>query len=290
MRLETGPRFIGEATPYFYLGDSHAMVGSLVFDAVDEHIVTSSHIIRGFAARDLLDSDERLGDDLVQTLRRIGALSSHPDYPAIDGLPKVYSTDGVARIAENLTVTNFANDRPYVLCVGEIDTRYLARWCSKESIDFDLPFAVAGLDRLPAFIAAQRYRADEMLKLLAQHYNPLFRGLRILRAAGVRSVYLHAIPPPTLDDVAAARVIGVEVPARLRYKLAMSVNYIYSVVCADIGMGFIDTWPMVTRDGLLDEEYYLDGFHLNRQHSEVSVREVYRQFTAHRSLSAGPSH
>jgi hypothetical protein len=160
--------------------------------------------------------------------------------------------------------------------VGEIDTRYLARWFSSEGIDFDLPFEADGLNRLPAFAASRRYRSDEVLKLLAQHFNPLFHGLRIMHAAGIRSVYLHAIPPPTLDDVEASRVIGLEVPARLRYKLAMSVNYIYSVVCADIGIGFINTWPMVTRDGLLDDAYYLDGFHLNRNHTEVSVREVHR--------------
>ncbi|HET9028901.1 MAG TPA: hypothetical protein VFN49_01880, partial [Candidatus Aquilonibacter sp.] len=75
-------RLMGEATPYFYIGDSHAMVGSLVFDvpAGPTRLVTSVQLIRGFAASDMLEG-ECLGPAPVDVLRRISAFSSHPDYP-----------------------------------------------------------------------------------------------------------------------------------------------------------------------------------------------------------------
>lgn len=281
-------RLKGEATPYFYIGDSHAMVGSLLFDAPGhetERLVTSVQLIRGFAARDMLGDYGSLGAAPVDVLRRISAFSSHPDYPPIDGLPLVHSTDGTARLEEHLTLTRFANERPYVFCVGEIDTRYLARWLVTDGVDVELPFAADGLEALPAFQSSRTYRADEFLRVLAQQFHPLFRGLRILHGAGLRSIFLHALVPPSTDDADAERVIGVRVPARLRYKLTMCVNYIFSVVCADIGIALIDTWKLVTKNNLLDPAYYLDGLHLNQKHVELSVAETHRQFTALRAAS-----
>jgi len=279
MEAPSDPQLTGDVTPYFYIGDSHAMVGTLLFQGPGaERIVTEQLLIRGFCARDMLDEAGRLGEGPVDVLRRISAFSSGPNFPAVEGLPVVYSTDGKERLAENLTLTRFANERPYVLCVGEINTRYIVRWLVAEGLDFDVPFSLDGLAALPPEDTTRRFRSDEMLRVFAQQFDPLFRGLRILHAAGLRSIFLHALPPPALDDAEAARTIGLIAPARLRYKVTMFVNYMYDVVCRDIGFGFINTWPLVTNGDVLNEAFYLDGLHLNRRHTILSVQEVHRQF------------
>src|SRR5208337_2420716 len=117
----------------------------------------------------------------------------NPEFPALPGLPVVYSTDGKGRLAENLTLTRFANDRPYIFCVGEINTRYIVRWLVTQGLDFDVPFSLDGLAALPPEAEVRHYRSDEMLRVFAQQFDPLFRGLRILHGAGLRSIFLHAL-------------------------------------------------------------------------------------------------
>jgi hypothetical protein len=272
-------RFTGEAIPYTYLGDSHAgAVGSLVFEdpAAGTRIVTRTCGIWRFVAADVLGPDGAIGNELVGALRTMGALHSSPAFPPLPGFRPVQTTYGREKRPEHLALVESANERAYVLCVGEIDTRYILHRFATEAIDFTVPFATEGLEALPAFEPRQTLRADRMLTFLGDELKPLFVGLRVLYAAGSRSLFLHALPPPTIDDADAEKVFKHPSSARLRYKLAMFVNYLYEAVCRDIGIGFINTWPMVTERNLLRPEFYLDGLHLNREHAKLSVREVHR--------------
>jgi hypothetical protein len=274
------PRFAGEAVPYTYLGDSHAgTIGTLVFDdpCCGKQIVTRVSSIWRFVASDFLGEDGMIGDALMQALRRAGAFQSDPEFAQIPGLRPVLTTYGRENRVEQLALTAGANERPYVLCVGEINARYLLHRLAVDQIDFEVPFPTDGLERLPPFASRQLLRADQMLKILVEEFSGLIRGIRILREAGLRTVFLHALPPPTIDDADAARVYQHPSSARLRYKLTMFVNYLYDLVCRDTGAGYINTWPMVTEGNLLHSDYYLDGLHLNRRHAILSVTEVHRQ-------------
>src|SRR4029077_208122 len=47
--------------------------------------------------------------------------------------------------------------------------------------------------------------------------GPLFRGLRLLERAGFSRMFLHALPPQTVDDAQYQRLTGMLVPVRVRY-------------------------------------------------------------------------
>jgi hypothetical protein len=281
-----GPlRYLGDAVPYTYLGDSHAgAIGSIVLDdtADGSRVVTRTFGIWRLVAADILGPDGLIGEELVQALRFGGALHSSTTFAPTPGLRPIQTTYGNEKRTEQLALTETANERPYVLCVGEIDTRYILHRFVTEGVDFHLPFSTEGLERLPDFEARQTLRADRMLTYLGEHFKPLFVGLRILHAIGFRTLFLHSLPPPTIDDGDSERVLKHPSPARLRYKLAMFVNYLYEAVCRDVGIGFINMWPSVTDGNLLNPQYYLDGLHLNRDHAILSVCEARRQLAAHR--------
>lgn len=273
-----GLELIGPITPYTYIGDSHAgAIGSLLFHAEDEYIVTRLYPIWRFVPADFIGEDKLLGESVSEALRRSGALHSFHTFPQIDGFRPVRTWYGSERRVENIAPTEHANNTPYVFSVGEIASRYVLSRLISESLDFATPFATDGLARLsPIGMARRTLSAEEMLRLLVAEYQPLFRGLQILRNVGLRTIFLHSITPPPIDDEYYFRVLNQSCPGQLRYKLAMFVNYMYRRVCADLGVTFIDAWPHVTENDVVRPEFYLDGMHLNQQHSVVSVKLVHR--------------
>lgn len=277
----------GPIVPFAYIGDSHAgAIGWHLFEDPrgGPHITTNVVPIWRFVAADALDEQGRIGESLITALRRSGAFRTVLDAPQLAGFPSAMITYGREKKAEHYVLNAAANDAPYVLCIGEINTRYLLHWLVQDGIDFDLPFPAPELDALDAsYPVRARFRADQMMKVLAEEFAPLFRALRMLREAGLKSLFLHSIPPPAVDDADAERVLKHPSPVRLRYKLARYVNFLYANVCRELGVGFIDMWPLVTKDGVLDPAFYLDGLHLNIEHSKRSVSEVYRQLAALRA-------
>lgn len=277
-------RFVSDGVPYWYIGDSHAGVGTLFFEGTDgRHVVARSVGIWRFVAADVVDGDGIVSDSLMQVFRRLGAFHSGPSFKPIAGLPTVRTRYGNQFRNEQLQLTSFANDAAYIMHVGEINTRYLLQQLGEDRIDFETPFPTAHLDDLPPYDASRVISAVAMMGILLQTFDPLFKGLRILQNAALNSLFLHSLPPPAVDDHVALRVYGHPSAAKLRYKLIMMVNYMYRAACSELGIGFIDTWDFVTRSGLLDDAYSLDGLHLNRNHSILSVQEVDRQFTARRN-------
>lgn len=272
---------VGDATPYSYIGDSHAgTIGSRIYEdpATGERIVTRLVSIWRFVAADVLSEDGMIGDGLMQALRRSGAFQSSPTLPPLAGLRPVTTIYDRDLKTEYLGLTASANERPYVLSVGEINNRYVLQRLSEDGMDIALPFEAPGLERLPPYESRQTLRADQIIALLMDEYTPLFRGLRIFSETGLRSLYLHSVPPPTPDDSEALRLYRHPSVAAVRYKLALLTNFIFARVCRDLQVGFIDTWKAVTEGNIVRPEFYLDGLHLNERHSLASVREVHRQF------------
>jgi hypothetical protein len=273
---------VGEAIPYTYIGDSHCgTIGTRIFEDVQTNvrIVTRIAGIWRFVASDVLSEDGMIGDQLMQTLRRAGAFQSYPSFPPVPGFRPVVTTYDREQLTEQIALTDFANEYPYVLSVGEINDRNVLKRLVDDEVDFEFPVDTTGLERLPETATRRTFRFDQMLNVMMEEFGPLFRGLKVLRDAGLRSIFLHSVPPPAVSDEDSARVLHHPSPPRVRYKLAMFTNFLYERVCRDIGIGFINTWPMVTEGNLLKSEYYLDGLHLNYLHSLLSVRELHRQFT-----------
>lgn len=273
-------KLLGRAIALTYIGDSHAgTVGTLSFAADEaQYVSTVSQQIRGLMAADFLGEDGAIVQSVMDILRSRRALLSNLTAPAVKGFRPVLVRHDTGFLRENLCVTSFANDDAYIFCVGELDARHLLHKVITEDVDFELPFKASGIERLTPAKARRTYSAGEMVRLLADRLQPLFIGLRMLKAAGLRSIFLHSIPPPTPDDEDFFRVFNFRSIAATRYKLHLLINYIYEVMCRDIGVGFINTWPMVTVANVLDDRYYLDGVHLNHQHAVLSATEAYRQF------------
>jgi hypothetical protein len=281
MNVSESPTLLGEATPYTYIGDSHSgAIGTLVFNEGETSniIVTRPIGIWRLVPRNFLGSDQCVGELVVNALRVSGALHSLRDLPPLEGLRPVTTIYGHEPQQEYLGVTESANTRPYVLMTGEIATRYILDRFTLDRTDFNTPFDVSNLDRLPPYEARRVVSVEEFFSFLAAELSALFKALKILRGHGLRTLFLHALPPPTVEDERCEHVLHKRTPARLRYKIAMAVNYLYRAVCADLDVGFVDTWPLVTENDLLRPEFFLDGIHLNREHSVLSVREVHRLF------------
>lgn len=240
-------------------------------------IGTSIVSIWRFVAADVLDGDGFISDSLMQGLRRAGAFHSSPDFVQVPGLRPVLTTYGSEKITERLAPLEMAKERAYVVCVGEINNRYLLKRLVDDGIDFELPFHAAGIDSLSSLEPRQTLTSQQMMRVLLEEFQPLIRGLAILKNAGMTTLFLHSVPPPAVDDDDALRVLRHPSPGQLRYKLAMLVNHIYEAICREIGIGFINMWPQVTVDNLLDQRFYLDGLHLNAEHSKLSVTEAHRQ-------------
>ena len=273
-------RYVGDAVPYTYIGDSHSGIGTFLLEDPQsgERIVTRMSGIWRFVAQDVLGPDLMIGEELMQSLRRLGAFHSSPSLPEVPGLRPIQTTYYDEKRTEYLALTEFANSVPYVLTVGEINLRQILGRFAEDDVDFEIPFAADGLERLSRVKPRQTIGWADVLAMLGREFQPLFLGLRLLRSAGLHTIYLHSIPPPTTDDGEAERVYQHSSTGSLRYKLAMLINYLYSAVCNDVGIGFVDLWPMVTERNLLKDEFHLDGLHLNRQASILSVTEVHRQF------------
>ncbi len=94
--------------------------------------------------------------------------------------------------------------------------------------------------------------------------NPLFDGLRGVRDAGFRRLFVLDLPPP--PGVATA---AVPFP-HLHYGFTLLGNdLIAEFVAAEPGIELLDTWPLVTRDGVRDPQFNGHGLHLNAASAEV---------------------
>lgn len=272
---------IGDATPYVYFGDSHSTIGNLVLRTADGGLIATptAHIWR-FVAQDMLDEDGLVSEAVMQVLRRFVAFHARASNPALPGLRPVHTTYDNRKELENLGVTEVSRERAYILTVGEINARYLLQQFVADEIDFEVPFDCRGIERLSSWNPRKVIGAKAMLQLLADKFSRLFVGLRVLREAGLRTLFLHGVPPPATDDADAKRVLQHDSPGQLRYRLAMYINFLYREVCRDLGVGFIDTWNLVTEGNVLRPEFYLDGLHLNQRHAVLSVTEVHRRIHA----------
>ena len=279
--IATSLDFVGDTTPYNYLGDSHALISTLMFrDAVSgTYISTPTYTSWGFSGSTFLDSEGFIGTALVEMLRMCSALHASPDFPALPGFRFINTDVGGRMRSEHLQVSQYSKSHPHVLCVGELDVRALLWRLSSDGLDFEVPFALLAVEDLPAPTDAVKIAFGQIAKILMEHLAPALQGLRMLHDAGLTTLYLHSLPPPTLDSEKLSKLIGAQINTQVHYKLVMLANFIYREACADIGVGFIDTWPMVTDGNVRKAEYELDVVHLNRAHACLSVQEVHRQFT-----------
>jgi hypothetical protein len=140
--------------------------------------------------------------------------------------------------------------------------------------DFEVPFETPGLEALPPAADSTNTPFSMVLDLATQVLSPLFNGLVLLRDMGFTSLYLHSIPPPTLDDEEFEKIHGFASPVRLRYKSTMLFNRVLKDTCAQYNIRFLDIWDDVTVDNLLDEQFAIDGVHLNSKAAYITLQKL----------------
>ncbi len=154
-----------------------------------------------------------------------------------------------------------------VLSCGDIDVRGALLTLLKDERDFippqDSPYPHSGKPLLPF---------DFCQRLVEERMNPLLDGVQKMRALGFTRTYLHCIVPPTTNDKRFRDIHGFDCPATTRYKAARIFNDYLAVECKKRSIPFIDIWQETTRDGYLRPEYELDGVHLTREATRISLQ------------------
>ena len=164
-----------------------------------------------------------------------------------------------------------------VFFVGEIALRSaFLRTLGKRT--FDLPFEVPGLAAVPTNEQWERESEaipfQQVVNLYNQVVGPFFQGLVTLYNMGFSRLYIHSVPPPTLDDREFEWMNGFYTPARLRYKGAHLFNRGFAQFCSQTNVGFLDIWDDVTEAGALRPDFYLDGCHLHPKSAPITLRKL----------------
>ena len=147
---------------------------------------------------------------------------------------------------------------PIVLCAGSFD-----QWRILESLGTNEILVPEDTRLGPA--AATRVDPlsfEQGLVLGAAYLAPLERALRILSAAGL-NVFLQSLTPPIADDEEFFRVSNIAVTCAQRYQVANLLRHMMREMCARTGTVFIDLWPYLLKNGVVDAQYLLDKSHLN---------------------------
>jgi hypothetical protein len=286
MAAETALELLDQPVPIYMIGESHCMAFK------DRLFRETTHFNKTFLAKGLfiptISTHNFMEDgDINAELRK--ALMSE----------MLLTGDGrgwtKATIRPTHVRTSDAVRRPHlvpadpiglpilVFFVGEIALR-AAFLATLEKRDFDLPFEAPFLDDIPSNDdwdkECEHVPFEVVLKLFNQVAGPLLNGLVALYDMGFTRLYLHSVPPPTLNDAEFEWMNKFYTPARLRYKAALLFNTCFATFCNQYHIGFLDIWNEVTLRNALRPEFYLDGCHLNPTSVPITLDKLMTRLAA----------
>ena len=262
--------FVARAAPIYMIGDSHCLVfNDLVFERGGRHFVTHAKHCPGLDARDFVDARGSLNPMVFESLRGERLIRPEGDRWKASHLTKSPVAQSAAELAEL--------DRsapPIVIIVGSGDLYYFVKGLAPGS-DFPLEglqFTESDFEEMPVTSVLPWKPAVESA---AAMLGPLFRGLRLLERAGFSRMFLHALPPQTVDDAEYQRLTGMHVPVRVRYKATLLFNALFREFARqNPAIGFIDTWDATTAGGKLAPGFLLDHWHLNKEAAYLTVEAL----------------
>ena len=263
--------FVARAAPVYMIGYSHGLVFSdLVFERGGRHFVTHAKHCPGLDARDFVDKRGSLNPMVFESLRGERLIRPDGDRWKASHLTKSPVAQSSAQLAE---IDRSAP--PIVVIVGSGDLYYFVKGLAAGS-DFPmegLQFNEADFEDMPVrSVLPWRLAVESAAAML----GPLFRGLLLLERAGFSRLFVHSLPPQTVDDVEYQRLTGMHVPARLRYKATLLFNALLREFSRqNSGIGLIDTWELTTVDGKLAPGFLLDHWHLNKEAAYVTVERLF---------------
>jgi hypothetical protein len=279
--------FVSGATPITFIGDSHTLAyADLVFrDAADELFATRSYYCRGITASGFVDATGNLNADVQQALLAAGFVER-----VSAGLVARHRASDLHSLQVGIAMQRPRSSPILVFSIGDLDLKFgfIKEFAAG---DFELP-AAYGFDPAPFPAAATSERVPFALAVsfVRRLLAPYFRGLVMLARLGFEHLYLHALPPQSLDDDAFERINGFRAPARLRYKATRVFNDVLRDFVRDYPeFGLVDTWDRVTTNGVVDAGFHLDDSHLNRRGAVLAVEDVLADLTRRSVPAAAPA-
>lgn len=256
-------------TPIYMIGDSHTLAfADLLFrDAVSgKAFVTRAKYCRGCSASRFRDEKGTLHPGVLAALVSENLLDEN-------GQPmhrsETKSTESIEAALERA-----GSDPAIVFFAGDIDLRSVFLKQLGASNDFELPFLAPGLEAFPPVPNRQVVPTNLVIEFATKLIHPFLSGVVALQQAGFANVFVHSLAPPTLDDAQFREINGYDCPALVRYKATMLFNRLMQNVCNGTKLPFLDLWKDVTIENRLDPRWQLDGVHLNRDATRLTVRHV----------------
>lgn len=158
-----------------------------------------------------------------------------------------------------------------VLCFGSLEILFaIAR---VPGADFHLPQTrhIHPVSPLIGEPDDRAYSSDDAAGYFIRRIKPFQIALQRLKELGFTRLGALAIPPPTLDDQrthAICLALGYDLEAHQvalgpRYRSALFLNALMAQICEAEGALFLDTWPLLTQNGLVADGVLSDEAHLS---------------------------
>jgi hypothetical protein len=257
---------LSRPVPIYLFGDSHVLPlrDYLLRDTLTGvHFSTHSTYVPGVISANFVENGQ-LHPALTNALLTQSILSN-------SGRPLFLEVDQYAMA--NAFASGLSQSPPIILIrAGEIDSRSFIMQQLANRFDFLLPgynsTLTPGAQIIP--MAAIESHVKRIL-------DPLFLGLEHLRRIGLSHLFLHDLPPPTLNQERFMHQNRYDCPTTTRYKVIKLLNATMAQRCKEIGVGFVDIWSDVTEDDQLRPEFEMDYCHLNRLAARFSLTRLLEQ-------------
>lgn len=259
--MEIEQEYLGLATPVYFLGESHTLCFR---NTLFRQSATSQVFLGRVRYRQILAAnfahDGVLHSDLIAALNGEQLLGE-------DGLATHQAKDGLnIRTAE---ISGIAASVPLlVLFAGDLDLFEVLRKLGA-NYDFQLP-EDPGFGINPAL---EEIPYADVLAQIGPNFSSFLEACVLLKQLGFTRLAIHALPPRTLSTAQQAWS-GATAEAQVRAKMTILVNRILSKVSEAAGARFINTWPQITENGYIKNEFCLDGIHLSRSASLISWQQI----------------
>lgn len=261
---------IGQPTPIYMIGDSHCLIFRDLLIHENKHykqsFITKAKYCSALTASQFLNEEGQLNPQVMQALSSESLLD---ETLFAFHFSQTEFTQNVSIATDKPT-----NDPLIVFFCGDVDLRSQFLKQLGENADFVLPFEVVGLDEFEPIENPRNIPFALVGELANKMLKPFFEGLIKLKNTGFFRIYLHSIPPQTLDEEAYERINGYFSPALLRYKSTLLFNYLLENFCKHKAFNFLDLWPEVTFKNKLEPRYHLDHVHLNKKAAMLTLTKL----------------
>ncbi|MDP7034961.1 MAG: hypothetical protein QF752_10765 [Planctomycetota bacterium] len=261
---------VDRPVPIFMIGDSHCLIYSdlVLRDRISKRLfLTRSRYCRGTSSSRFVDAQKNLHPPIAQALISENLLDEH--------FQPFHLSKSPGSKAIDIAAEKQWRDPILVFFAGDIDLRSIfLKELGEGCHDFELPFEASGLDGFEPVPNRQIIPSQLVLQLAEKLVLPLFQGLIGLAKMGFSNIYLHNLPPQTVDDDHYEKVNGYRCPAIIRYKATLFFNYLFRNYSAQSDIRFLDVYDDVTTEGRVDPAYELDGVHLNRRAALLTLEKV----------------